>query len=150
MSRKPRHGGSNVQPFISDGSAEALPNGRDGYTLLAGKTYFYDLGGDVAPFTHFHVKWDAAAIIVVTFEDTDFEEITLIDATIGNWVKQDPTAGRIDATSGAIANSTLTIAGGAAGGATWSVAPAGNRRRRVKIVVGGTGGVVRVGTYGKD
>lgn len=127
-----------------------------GYALTNGHTYYYPMGrgGQESQVETWWVKWDNAAIITITVEDTDANtDIADYDTTVGNWVQFNPanlTTGYIAASSGTVTNMQLVVAGGTAGGAMIYLNLRGEMRSRLKIVVGGTGGVVRVCTHSKE
>ena len=88
-----------------------------------------------------------------TVEDCCFAPIEVSDhnTVAGTWLAEDPTDAFV-ATDGAgttATNGVVAVAGGTAGGAMWHVDTAA-RRTRLKVVVGGTGGEVRVATWGKE
>ncbi len=154
MSRQKRPGGPYVTPIAAGGATPAeAPRGA--YTLASGTTYYAALGGIEAPLLSAHVRWDAAIVITaITVEDSNLspDESTDIDATAGNWIPENP-AGAYVAVVGAGATATgasVAVTGGAAGGAMFHLANAGALRTRLKIVVGGTGGIVRIAAHGKD
>lgn len=126
---------NNVTPIkATDGTDVAVD--ANGYaTLLSGATYYYPLSDGKATCISAQIEWDAAAILTITFEDCNFNEISNHSAVAGKWI---PSA------------LTASAAGGSAGGAIFNVADLATRRQRLKVVVGGTGGQVRVARHGKD
>lgn len=149
--------GHDIIPYKSDGTYQdakgAVPN-IAGYTLANGTTYYYPLGRAVkdAPFTAVHIKWDINAILTITVEDTCFDDVNDWDTTAGNWVKEDPSTAYV-AHDGAstVLNGTVSVPGGtAAGSALYHIANTGAMRCRLKVIVGGTGGVVRVAQNAKE
>lgn len=139
-----------------------------GCTLVAATTYYFPFGSQHAPvpaespYVAAQIRWDAAAILTITIETTLFPasfqaldprsppiQLSDFDATAGFWLQQNPTTAYVPATGGTPTNMTVAVAGGAAGGCEFDLGNMGSRRGRVKIVVGGTGGVVRVAVHGK-
>lgn len=158
MGRIIRANGSDVAPIKSDGTSTSTPNGKQGYTLLSGTTYYYPLGGNSAPLESCHVQWDASIIITaITIEDTNFDDVTNYSATSGEWISENPSTAYISTTShnastggATVTASTIAVAGGTAGGCMYHLGNTGAKRTRLSVVVGGTGGVLRVATHGKD
>lgn len=139
-----------------------------GCTLVLGTTYYFPFGAQHSatpaetPVVTAQVRWDAAAILTITVETTVFPssfqaldprtppvQVSDFDATAGFWLQQNPTTAYVPATGGTPTNMTVAVAGGTAGGCEFDISNLGSRRARIKIVVGGTGGVVRVGIHGK-
>lgn len=139
-----------------------------GCTLASGTTYYFPFGAQHSPvpaetpLTDVQVRWDNAAILTITIETTLFPatlqaqdpragavQLSDFDATAGFWLLQNPTTAYVPVTGGTATNMTVSVAGGAAGGCDFNLGNLGPRRGRVKIVVGGTGGLVRVGVWGK-
>lgn len=154
MGRNIQSGDDNVAIIQANGTVPA-DAGADGYTLIAGQTYFAKLGGANAGQISAHVKWDALVILTISVEDCDFpkDQVTDLDNVAGNWIKEDaypPVQGQAVGAGAVFTQKTLGVAGGAPGGAMFHVGPTGAKRNRLRIVVGGTGGKVRVATFGKE
>ena len=130
-----------------------------GVTLASGTTYVFPLGGESAPLEMIHIVWDAAIIVTFTVETTGLGknwgsqvDVSDFDSVAGNWMQENPTtvyvsgsgAGGMTAT-----NLSLAVAGGTRGGSTIHMGNFGAPRSRIKAVVAGTGGVVRVAVHGK-
>lgn len=137
--------------LLSDGTD--MKNGKNGVTLASGATYFILIGGDAALVTSFHLQWDNAIILTsVAVEDSNNPDVTLYSAAAGEWIKQNPTTGYIGGTGSGgmtVTDWTAAVAGGTAGGGMWHFGNSGARLTRIKIVVGGTGGVVKATTHAK-
>lgn len=109
----------------------------DGGTLTAGQTYYAELSPPDVEFVgaiqgiSVELDWDNAIIATVAAEATNHGEATAHGASY--WKSQSPSPVPV-----------VNIAGGAAGGQIdhWSSNFAG--RSRLKIVVGGTGGVLTI------
>jgi len=122
--------------------------------LVAGTTYYAELGGADCPWSYFWVKWDAAVIATITFESTGIGKptedggsdsfyggIETYAAASAGWVQEPiPTAG----------TPSITIPGGAAGVDRANYAGGAHLRIRAKIVVGGTGGKLRLRAHHKE
>lgn len=150
---------SYITPVKSDGVVQtesATEFGRGAYTLALSTTYYYPLAGQDALALHAHLQWDAAIVLTsVTVEECDMPESEVTDheaGTTGTWL---PTSvDRITSTvEGAGATNTsdvIAVSGGAAGGGAMNVSEHGARRTRLKVVVGGTGGELRVASWAKE
>ncbi len=154
MSIANRSGAVYVPPLqTADGVQLVDAKGRGKYPLAASTTYVYPLGGANAPLQSVQIEWDAAAILTITVEDSNVGDADSLkwSTTAGEWIKEDPSTAYV-ALVGAgatVANATVSVAGGAAGGAMYNLGNTGAMRTRIRIVVGGTGGVVRVSAHGK-
>ena len=148
--------GNDIIPIKSDGT-KLDRFGKDpnqaGYTLANGATYYYLVGAPAkeSPYQAVHLMWDSAAILTITIEESCFADVSPNSTTAGQWVPNNNPNAYIshDATSSWVA-ATGTVAGGTAGGAVINLALTGGLRTRVKVVVGGTGGVVRAAMNAKD
>lgn len=126
---------------------EAGPNGA---ALTNGVTYYVPFGIDAATLIDVMVQWDAAIVLTsVEVETSCNPDATVYSTTAGEWVKRNVvgTFGVLDAAAGVTAL-TLAVAGGSAGGATWSLSN-GALRGRLKVVVGATGGTMKFTANGK-
>lgn len=154
MSINKRPGGPYVVPLLTDDGSEAVAAGERGkYTLAANKTYVCPLGGIGAPTQSVQITGDAAVILTLTIEEcnADVSEISDTYTAADGWTKDNGSAG---VTSGAGTGwtptaRTVAVAGGNVGSAMFQLPDRGAARTRLTIVVGGTGGVVRVGAHGK-
>jgi hypothetical protein len=158
MSQNIQGGDDNIVPVQANGTIPAVASAAfgTGYKLVAGQTYYAKLGGKEAWEFLSQLYWDAAIILTsVAIEFCAFPggiDVADLSAIAGQWVKQDaapPVKGQAVGAGAVFTNSTLAVAGGAAGGATFEIGQTGTRRARMKIVVGGTGGDVRIGNFGK-
>lgn len=135
--------GSIVHPAPNTGP----PATHGSVTLVAGTTYYFPIGVEIAPLDSVHFVWDANIVITsARIEDGNLssERSNDWDTTLGAWVPEDPDSAYVAHTSGAVTNATLAVAGGVAGGAVWHVGNNGTTRQRFAVVVGVTGGVVTV------
>lgn len=132
-----------------------------GVTLANGITYMFPFGGAESPLESIHCKWDAAIIITsITIEDCNFPkradgaggvDVADDDTTAGSWIDEDPSTAFVG-TVGAgttVVNGVVGVPGGAAGGCMFHLGNFGARRGRIKVVVGATGGLLRVWGHGK-
>jgi hypothetical protein len=164
MSRMPRAGGRYVQPIDSSGvlvPPDTTGNAARGvYPLAAGQTYYYILGGPDAPIISGHITAYASAaaangliITSATVQDCDHSEldVTNFSSTVGEWVDEDPSSAFVgaDGTGWSATNGVLAATGAGLGGARFNVADTAAYRTRVKVVVGATGGPLRVSSHGK-
>lgn len=132
-----------------------------GVTLVNGNTYYFPLGTSDARVVGLHLKGDAAIIITsATLQSSCFPkdadgigglDVADFDATAGNWIPEDPASAVAEVVGAgwAQAAGVVSVAGGAAGGASWQIGNPGSKRWRLAVVVGGTGGVVRVAAHGR-
>lgn len=135
--------------YKSDGSK--LEAGPRGMLLANGTTYYVPLGGgDEALVESLHVQWDNAAILTITIEDTNNPDVSLVSATAGEWIQENPTTAYVGATGGTPTNLTVAVAGGTQGGCMIHLGNIGSLRARAKVAVGGTGGTVNFCSHAKD
>lgn len=141
-----------------------------GVTLASGTTYYFPIGASKSPvqaetgLISIHLRGAAALIITAaTFEDCCYPattspgdnrgvpDVTDFDQTAGNWIPENPSTAIVGFTGTGWASTaaTVTAAGTGAGGAIWHIGNLGSRRGRLKVVVGGTGGLARVAVHGK-
>jgi len=165
---------SNLDAVKSDGTlipANRVMTGGSltvlGCTLASGTTYYFPFGGQRSPvpaetpLVTVQLRWDAAIIMTVTVETTVFPatpqgsdprgpaQVSDFETTAGFWLQQNPSTAYVPATGGTPTAMTVAVAGGSAGGCEFDMGNLGARRGRIKIVVAGTGGVVRCGVHGK-
>jgi len=156
MSRAIRPGGPYVQPLQTDGNNLVDEIGRGRYTLTAGTTYYYLLGGADAPFHSVQITGYTAGLVITsaTIQDTNHGTLDVTDqsSVVGEWVTEDPTTAfvGVDGTGWSATNGVVAASGGGVGGAVWHLGESGAARTRLAVVVGGTGGILRVSAWGKD
>lgn len=162
MSRMPRAGGRYIQPIDSNGALVPQGDGRGIYTLTAGQTYYYILGGPDASIisgtlTAYATPAAANGLIITsaTIQDTDHpdQDVTNFSSTVGEWVSEDPSSAFVGADGTGWDTTTtpgvLKVAGTGLGGARFNIAETGAYRSRIAVVVGATGGPLRVSSHGK-
>ncbi len=130
-------------------------NCRGVFTLVAGTTYYFDLGGADASILHALLQGDAAIVITsATIEETDLAitEAPITSNVAGQWFATDATriTSVAEGAGWSAASDVGATTGGAIGGVVWNVADHGARRTRIATVVGATGGEVRMCTWGKE
>lgn len=146
-----------IAPVTSGGIVLAGDGvGRYRHTLSSGSTYYYPLPDwpQLATLSA-HVQWDASIILTsITIEDSNF---ALVDApnhssVAGDWIDEDPGTAFVGTVGAGASQSSgvVAVAGGAAGGCMFHVGGSGSARIRLKVVVAGTGGVVRVAAGGRS
>lgn len=166
---------SNLGAVRADGVQ--FPSSRDGapstwgVTLASGTTYYFPFGASKSPvpaetpLVALQVRGDAAIIATFTLEDTNFPATTSpgdgrggadvsdfeAAATQANWMPENPTAATVSVTGTgwSATAATVSVLGTGLGGAVWHIGEFGTRRMRLKVVVAGTGGKVRVAVHGK-
>lgn len=149
---------SFVTPIKNDGVVQeesCVEFGRGSYTLVAGTTYYYPIGGQDARALAAHCQWDASLVLTsITIEDCCMAEhdVTSYSSNAGEWIDEDPTSAFVAlvGASASSSNGVVAVAGGAQGGAMFQIDGTGARRTRLKVVVGATGGEMRVASWGKD
>jgi hypothetical protein len=147
-------GGRYVPPIKSDGTAVA-ESGHGRYTLAANTTYYYILGGAGAPFQSVQITGYTAGLVITTatIQDTNHHdaEVTDISATVGEWVNETPASGdvQVDGTGWTSSTAIVSASGAGVGGAVWHLAEMSTFRVRLEVVVGATGGDLRVSSHGK-
>jgi hypothetical protein len=151
-----------ITPLKSDGTeaasapgTDATLTGRGVFTLEAATTYYFPLPIASSAIYDVHLQHDAAiAITSATIETTSMgeTEVTNISSTAGAWADQDPSTAYV-ATVGATTthtNGVGAVVAGNVGCLDWQVSASGAHRGRLKVVVGATGGEVRLGFCGKQ
>lgn len=144
-----------LQPLQTDGTLLTPEAPRGEYTLVAGTRYFFVLPTEDTAFASVQLTGYTAALIITsaTVEDTDHAPLDVPDSStvVGEWVGEDPTTAFVgaDGTGWTPANGVLAVAGGNLGGALWHIAETGAARTRLNVLVGATGGAVRVSCCGK-
>ncbi len=150
---------SYITPVKSDGvlqAQSATEFGRGAFTLALSTTYYFPVGGQDCPFLAIHAHWDAAIILTsMTVEDCGFPESEVSNydvSTAGLWLKKSTTTMFVEVIGTNVTNTSGVVAasGGAAGGAHWNIGNNGARRTRVAVVVAGTGGEMRLSSWGKQ
>lgn len=156
MGYKPRAGGRYVIPIDSTG-AELTNAGPPGeFTLTAGAHYYYVLGGSAAPFQSVHLTGYTAGLIITsaTIQDCNHDErdVTNQSTVAGEWAPETPPTGYVGptGTGWTATNGVVAAAGTGVGGAVIHIAETGAYRTRLDVLVGGTGGKLRVSFHGKD
>lgn len=157
MSRMPRAGGRYVAPIVlPDGTTVSPEAPKGAYTLTAGTTYRYILGGPDAPFLSVQLTGLTAAAVVTsaTIRDCNHHELEVLDndTAAGAWIAEDPSTGfvGVDGTNWTVSNSVVAASGGGVGGAMWHLGETGAYRTCLEVVMGGTGGLFRVSCHSKD
>ena len=149
---------SFITPIKSDGveqTESATEFGRGSFTLTAGATYYYPIGGQDCPNLSAHMHWDAAIVITsITVEDCDMppgEVSDYVASTGGQWIDEDPAAAFVGVKGAGVTvtSGVVAAAGGALGGCLFHIST-GARRTRLAVVVGATGGEMRCAAWGKE
>ena len=154
----------------SDGTVAPYEPGV-GATLASGSTYYFPFATKDGDINSAHLVWDANVILTsVVLEDTNLpayygqagtapetSDTSDYSSTKGAWIQENPTTSYISVTSSdgttggaTVTGSTIAVAGGTAGGAMLNISGLASKRCRLHVVVGATGGVVRVHTHGKS
>ena len=156
MSRQPRAGGRVIPPIKQSDGTTPAEGPRGVFTLASGTTYVFVLGGIEAPFLSVQLTGVDAALVITTatIRDCNHDEIAVTDTstTVGNWIAEDPSDAKVsvDGTGWSPLNGVVSATGAGAGGAMWHLNGTGAARTLLEVVVGGTGGKVRVSAHGKD
>lgn len=141
-----------------------------GVTLVNGVTYVFPFGADISAVpsqsmvVSAQLRWDNAIAMSVTLEETLWPQFSPSDlssgitdvsqhsTTVGHWSLVRPPDAYVEVSGGGsytIATGVVAVVAGQAGGVVFNLALWGARRGRFKIVVGGTGGLVRCAVHGK-
>lgn len=158
MGQHGRAGGARwIYPIDSNGVSlenTSADKGRGVCTLTAGATYYYILGGKPAPFQSIHLTGKTAALILTSasIQGCDHDDVLDKSSTAGEWPTDQPTTAYVstDGTGWSATNGVLAVVGGNLGGARWNDSETGVARKRLAVVVGGTGGDALVSWHGKD
>lgn len=137
-----------LQPTKSDGT-KPTESEFGKYTLEASTTYYYSVPSDDALLAIHLTSYTAGLVITsATVQDSCHNErdATLTSSTAGDWISESPSTAYVgtDGTGWSVSSGVVASAGSALGGALWHLADTGAQRTRLRVVVGGTGGVVRV------
>lgn len=129
--------------------------GRGTFLLVTGTTYYFPLGGQDATAVSAHVRWDSDIIIdSITVEDCNYSEddVSNYADDAGDWIDEDPSTAFVGSDGAGVTatNGVIAVAGGAAGGCMFHMDGTGARRTRVKVVVGGTGGYMKISGWSKE
>lgn len=164
----------NLDALLSATGVPAPAKAGAGCTLGNGTVYLFVLGGDFSPageavLDSFQLKWGTTYVGSFLVESCNFarklgrpdpvgvDDITDYDiATKGAWMQENPATGAYislassDGTTGGatLTGATVTVAGGAAGGAMIHIGNLGARRVRLRVNVT-TGDVIRCGAMAK-
>ncbi len=158
MGRSPTSS-SFITPIKSDGVVQtesATEFGRGSFTLALSTTYYYPIGGTDCPVQSVHCHWDASIVITsITVEDCNMPPAEVSDyvaSTGGLWIDEDPTTAFVGTKGAGVTptNGVVAVTGGALGGCMFHIADTGARRTRLAVVVGATGGEMRVAAWGKE
>lgn len=152
-----------VTPITTAGAAVAEAAGesalgtsnRGVFTLAAATTYIFPLGGQDASVLHAMLQGDAAIIITsATVEESDIGESEAANHSdnAGEWIATsvDRITTSVEGTGWAATADVGSSAGGNAGAVAWNIVDHGARRTRIKVVVGATGGQVRMSAWAKE
>lgn len=165
---------SNIDAVRADGIAfpanTAGSPATFGVTLAASTVYYFPIGAPKAPvqaeapLVAVHIRGLTTGFIAtITFEDSCFPattspgdgrgpaDVTDFDQTVGSWVQENPATAIVGAvgTGWVPTAATVAVAGTGVGAAMFHLGNMGSRRGRLKVSVGGTGGLVRVAVHGK-
>jgi len=154
MSQLPIGSRPYLQPIKSD-NTKAVMDGAGQATLESSTTYYVPLSTLESLIEHLHLTWSNS----IVFTSIEVETSSLADAdapvtdtTVGDWIKEDPTGAYVAVAGSGVTATLLTLAGTASsvGGASIHLGNLGSRRSRLKVVIGATGGTLRVAAHGKD
>ncbi len=153
MPRMTRHYAPPID--IADGSMPT-ETGHGRYTLVAGHTYVYLIGGAETVHQSVHLTGYTSGLIITsaTIQDADHavSELTDVDVIAGGWITEDPPVPAfvaVDGTGWTQVNCVVAAAGTGVGGARWNLGNDAATRSRLAVVVGAAGGDARVSVAGK-
>ena len=139
-----------LPPMKTDGTfLTEVANNPGQYTLVANTTYLYVLGAYTSKIMGLQITgYDSGLVITsATMQDTLHSEIEVLakSTTAGEWVPETPTTYvAATGTGWSATNSVIAAAGSGLGGGVWHVANSAAHRLRLSVVVGATGGKLRV------
>jgi hypothetical protein len=136
-------------------SADATLNGRGVYTLTAATTYYFVLPVGGSAMYDVHLQHDAAiAITSATIQTCSMpkRDVSDISSVAGAWIDQDPETAFVgtDGATTTASDGVVAVVAGNVGGANWQISDAPAARSRLEVIVGATGGEVRLGFCGKE
>lgn len=141
------------KPFLKLYKSDGTPqeSGPNGWTLVNGLTYYAEVGGDAASVQSAQFDWDAAAILTITMEDSNWlpDEVSGYATNTRAWTPENPSTGSVGVTGGTSVGLTVTVPGGTAGSCMFHLGNTGALRNRFKILVGATGGNVNGRAHAK-
>ncbi len=154
-------GSGDVTALLSSSGAKVSPD-ENGDVTLAVATYLFPISVAEATLESVHIKTDATIAGTFTIETCNFPawkgdlagqtaDVTDWDvATVGNWVKEDPTGAYVASVGTGWTWTLLTgVKTAGTGGATIHLGNYGTKRCRLKFVCT-TGGKVRVNRHAKS
>lgn len=141
-----------VQEIDSDTTFE---NARGLFTLAAATTYYFVLPVGASTIADIHLTHDLAiAITSAKIETCSHGRTEVEDNSViaGEWMDQDPSTAFVALVGAGTTHTSgvVAVVAGNAGGADWQVSGFAAARARLAVVVGGTGGEVRLSFCGKD
>lgn len=150
-----------ITPISTAGVAQAptsdatFLNGRGVFTLTAATTYHFVLPIGGSTVIDAHLTHDLAIAITSAKIETcshGVSEVPNHSAVAGEWMDQDPSTAFVALVGAGTTHSSgvVAVVAGNAGGADWQIEGFAAARGRLTIVVGATGGEVRVSFTGKD
>jgi hypothetical protein len=140
---------------VHDGSETTFATGRGVFTLAALTTYYFPLPVGASSIFDCHLTHDAVIVLTsakIASCSHAAKDVSDVSVVGGEWIDQDPSTafvGTVGAGTTAT-NGVAAVAGGTAGGCNWLVSGFGAERGRLEVVVGATGGEVRVSFTGKE
>ena len=147
-----------IKPIDLTTAAEMTEFDHGKYTLVASRTYRFVLGGAESALQSIHLTGYTSGLTITTatIQTCDHAELDVTDSdtTAGHWINEDPPSPAFVAFDGTgwaagATPSVITAGGTGVGGARWNLAHNAATRTALTIVVGLTGGVVRVSGHGK-
>ncbi len=132
------------------------PGASFGNLTLGVSTYYIELGhvqggapADVGLISA-HLKWALAVAGVITFETSNFPDVSPFSTTAGDWIPENPATASVSVVGAGNTSvaATVTAGGTAAGGCIYHVGNLGARRGRLKLVTS-VGGALRCDVRGK-
>lgn len=159
MGQQGRAGGRYIIPINSSGDQLTNEGPRGAFTLASGQTYRYILGARHAPYFSVQLQGlDSALVITSTaIKDCNADERDIDDKNTdnGGWIVEDPATSFIAAdgtgwTGNSPSSGSVAAAGSGVGGAMIHITGGAAARCLLEVVVGGTGGRLRVSSHSKD
>lgn len=142
--------GGYLAPLLATGAPAAPHASAKGtYTLASSSTYYVPLRAADVETLGAHLTTYTAGLVLtsVTVEVCSHSSpVDDLSTTAGEWVQWNPPGAYVPVTGSGWSSIGATVAstGSALGGAAFDFSDVGQRRLRLKLVVGGTGGDVRL------
>lgn len=141
----------NLRPIRMDNGvlAPVASSPANGFTLVNGINYAVPLPVDgLLSFVVSLIGFSAGLILTTAAVEDNLIPEGIIDDTSGKWLPYAPTSNSFEGAGWGFSTPNFTVAGGAVGGFSGRYQQMCQPNARLKLVVGATGGDVRIGFAG--